>query len=56
VSPQSTLGILLEELLSFVDLGGQVGTASSIGVVEQHERSVGFADLVFRYGAFATSS
>lgn len=49
-----TLRVLLEELLGFVDLGGQVWTASSIGVVEQHESAVGFSDLVFRDGAFAT--
>lgn len=56
VVPHSTLRVLLEELLGFVDLGGQVRTASSIGVVEQHQSSVGFADLIFRHGAFATSS
>lgn len=38
---------LLKHLLCLVDLGGQVWRTSAIGVVEQHERAVLFAQKVF---------
>jgi hypothetical protein len=46
-------GILLEELLGLVDLCGQIGTAAAVGVVQEHQRPVGFADLVLGDGGFA---
>lgn len=40
------LYLLIEQFFRLVDLGGQVGTAASIGMVEQHHGSVSLADLV----------
>lgn len=40
--------ILLQELLRLVDLGGEVGAAAAVGVVEKHHGSVGLADLFLR--------
>lgn len=45
--------VLLEELFRLVDLGGKVGASASVRVVQQHQRPVGLADLVFRDGALA---
>lgn len=47
------LGVLVEELLGFVDLGGQVRAAATVGVVEEHELTVVLADLVLVQGALA---
>lgn len=38
--------MLVQELLCFVDLCRQVRATASIGMVEEHESSVGLADLV----------
>ena len=38
--------MLVEELLGFVDLGGQVRAAPTIGVIEQHELTVLLAHLI----------
>lgn len=46
------LGVFIEELLGLVDLGGQVGTAATIGVVQQHELAVLLADLVLVQSTF----
>lgn len=48
-------GILLEELLGLVDLGGEVGAAATVGVVQQHQGAVGLADLLLGEGALAVS-
>lgn len=44
--------MFIEELLGLVDLGGQVGTAATIGVVQQHELAVLLADLVLVQSTF----
>lgn len=38
--------MFIEEFFRFVDLGGQVGATTTIGVVEQHELAVVLADLL----------
>ena len=45
------LDALLKELLSLVDLGGQIRAAAAIGVVEEHEGAVGLAHFVLGDGA-----
>lgn len=40
------LGVFVEKLLGFVDLGRQVGASTTIRVVKQHELAVLLADLV----------
>ena len=45
--------MLIEEFLRFVDLGGQVRAATTIGVVEQHELAVVLADLVLGKSSLA---
>ena len=47
--------VLLEELLGLVDLGGEVGAAAAVGVVQQHQGAVGLADLLLGEGALAVS-
>lgn len=46
--------MFLKELFRFVDFRSQVGTASSIRVVQQHELAVVFPNLVFRQHTFTT--
>lgn len=45
--------LLLQQFLGLVDLGRQVRAAASIGVVEEHQGSVGLADLFLGEGALA---
>lgn len=45
--------MFIEEFLGFVDLCSQVGTSTTIGVIQQHELTVLLADLVFVQGAFS---
>ena len=40
--------ILLQELLRLVNLGGKVGAAAAVGMVEKHHGPVGLADLFLR--------
>lgn len=56
VGPEAALGILVQELLGLVDLGGQVGAAATIGVVEEHELAVLLAHLVLVQGTLAVES
>lgn len=46
-------GVLLEKFLCLVDLGGKVGASASIGMVQKHKGSVGFADFVLGEGTLA---
>ena len=46
-------GLLVEQLLGFVDFCGEVGTAATIGVVEQHDGSMGLADFFLGNGSLA---
>ena len=48
--------ILFQELLSLVDLGRQVRTPAAVGVIQEHQRPVRLADLVFRNGSLAARS
>ena len=45
--------MFIEKLFGFVDLRSQVGTSTTIGVVEQHELAVLLADLVLVQGTFS---
>ena len=56
IPPPPLAGVLLEELLGLVDLGGEVGAAAAVGVVQQHQGAVGLADLLLGEGALAVSS
>lgn len=47
--------LLVQQFLCLVDLCRQVRTTASIGVVEQHVRPVGFADLVLGEGTLAVA-
>lgn len=40
------LGVFVEKLFGFVDLGRQVGASATIRVVKQHELAVLLADFV----------
>ena len=53
LGPDATLGMLVEEFLGLVDLGGQVRATATIGVVEEHELTVLLADLVLVEGTLA---
>lgn len=44
--------MFIQKLLGFIDLGREVRTPASIGVVEEHELAVLLADFVFVKGAF----
>lgn len=50
------LGVFVEKLLCFVDLGCQVGASTTIGVVKQHELAVLLADLVLVQCAFSVQN
>lgn len=50
------LYMLIEELLGFVDLCGQVWAAAAIGVVEQHELAVLLGELVPSQSALTIGS
>lgn len=56
VGLEAALGMLVQELLGLVDLGGQVGAAATIGVVEEHELAVLLAHLVLVQGTLAVKS
>ncbi len=49
------LGRFLEQLFRFVDLGCEVRAASTVVVVQQHQRAVCLANLVFGDGAFTVA-
>lgn len=53
LSPTILWRALLEKFLCLVHLRRQVWTTATIGVVEQHECSMGFPDLLFGDGSLA---
>jgi hypothetical protein len=53
-APRSSSYLLLQHLLRLVDFGGEVGAASAIGVVVQHELAVLLSEELFCDAAFAT--
>lgn len=56
-TPAKPVSVLfVQQFFCFVDLGGQVGAAASIGVVQKHDCSVGLADLVLCDAALAGSN
>lgn len=55
IAGSRVLGILVEELLSLVDLGGQVRAPTAVGVIQQHELTVLLAHLLLIQASFPLS-
>lgn len=47
--------MFIQELLGLVDLGREVRTSASVGVVEEHELTMLFADFILVQGSFTAN-